>query len=843
MSARRPQLRVCSRCGKPGHNKSTCPILSTPPKKTGEVKFFIYGQPPAGTRSAHLVNLKQPGDFWQKIEASAPEKNQTNFQRYHQMAARKEFEMDSLRQLADRGDDNQKETKKIEAKKMTAATDAVVIPTEAPTSATPPTRFARSGSARNDKITNQPTKQFPRQRKEFFGPRQPWKFSWKRAALAAAFSILVTILPQRAAVYYQSIKQTTAAVAAEGIKGFMALQDSASAAMQADINGAAISTDSALASFNSAVEEMNSRHTILQKIAGAIPLVGGEVQGRQKILTAGQKIAAGNSFLIKGLAASQKNPQAVLTERIAIIADALNAARPNYEAALTDLSGVNAEILPTQYQAAFKDFRLLFAALTNDLRQLSDLSGAVREIFGGQGLRRYLFVFQNPHELRPTGGFLGSFAVIDFKDGKIVGWEIPAGGSYDLQGQLDQLVEPPTPLLLSNKRWEFQDANWFPDFPSSAEKMLWFLRHSRQITADGVIAVNATVLERMLAVVGPMEDEKRGLTLTSDNAIKTIQQVVEEGPEKKDNKPKQIIADLAPKFLEAAGRLKPEQILPLLNQLTDALAKKEIQTYFTDPSARKVAADFGWDGRILSTKNNQDYLMVVNANIQGQKTDAQIRQTISHQSVVDADGSIIDTVTIKREHLGLAGEKLYGQTNVDFLRLYAPLGSQLISAAGFSWPDERKFRAPEKTAKKDETLLKIEKETGVDPESGTRVTEEFGKTAFGNWVITEPGQTSEVRFIYRLPFTIPLPETKIAGWSRAIGAEKLFSQAASSQYQLLVQRQSGANSAFESQVIYPAGWHPAWNDGDGVSLAQNGLSVSLPSLEKDAVWSLLMKRD
>ena len=56
-----------------------------------------------------------------------------------------------------------------------------------------------------------------------------------------------------------------------------------------------------------------------------------------------------------------------------------------------------------------KRFRILFNAFVGDLENIARLNGAVQEIFGGEGLRRYLLVFQNPAELRPTGGFMGSF--------------------------------------------------------------------------------------------------------------------------------------------------------------------------------------------------------------------------------------------------------------------------------------------------------------------------------------------------------------------------------------------------------------------------------------------------
>ncbi len=664
-------------------------------------------------------------------------------------------------------------------------------------------------------------------------------FPLKRLAIASIILLAVTVVPTGARTYYHELRNTTDKISDSSTAGFLALQESTGAILASEIPSAQKSLVHALENFDIAVDVMQNNHQVLQKIAALIPLLGAEVQSRQKLITAGQKMALGNTYLLKGISESQANLELNLTDRLAIILVHLQAALPNYEKVLTDFNQVETNSLPFEYQEAFSDFKVLFTSLVSDFRKLSVLGSSLQEIFGQHGLRRYLLVFQNPHEIRPTGGFMGSFAIMEIKDGEIIKMEVPAGGSYDLQGQLNEYLEPPAPLLIANRRWEFQDANWFPDFPASAEKMLWFYQHARNYTADGVIAINATVLERLLSIVGPLTDEKRDITLTADNAIATIQKIVEKGPEKQAQKPKQILADLAPQFVDYFQNFQPANAMPILVNLEEALEQKEIQVYFTAPQTETTVKSLGWGGQILPTGESQDYILVINSNIRGQKSDAQIKQTISHQAVVDEDGYITDTVLIKREHTGSAGEKLYGQVNVDYLRLYVPLGSQLISANGFTWPDEASFKAPEKYYKKDATLQQLEKEVGIHIESGTRITEEFSKTAFGNWVITEPGQTSQVQFTYRLPFkAIVTRDTHPAeSWKNVF----INGERKNIHYQLVAQKQSGVESELESQIIFPAGWEPIWREGPNLSLASNGALIPAMTLSRDTVWSLIMQ--
>ena len=124
-------------------------------------------------------------------------------------------------------------------------------------------------------------------------------------------------------------------------------------------------------------------------------------------------------------------------------------------------------------------------------------------------------------------------------------------------------------------------------------------------------------------------------------------------------------------------------------------------------------------------------------------------------------------------------------------------------------------------------------------DSGTRITNEFGKTAFGNWIITEPGQTTQVQFIYKLPFKAW--ETNIS--SNLSNWAKIFqSQEPVSSYQLIVQKQSGVNSNFESQILYPGTWSPIWQQGNNITVATNGLAIKNQTLTRDNLWGLVMQK-
>lgn len=657
-------------------------------------------------------------------------------------------------------------------------------------------------------------------------------------ALIAFVVLLLVALPFPTIGFYQKAKQTNGQVVQLGTNAFLALQASTAAAFSADMTQAEQELSKALELFGQADAMLEEHYGVLLKIAALLPVVGDEVSSRQALLEAGHELALGNAYLARGLRAMAATADESLTTKAEAFREHMVGAIPRYVAAEAALEQVKQTSLPVEYQSSFEQFRELFGAFVNDIEDIGTLSTSLTTVFGHDSFRRYLVMFQNNHELRPTGGFMGSFAVLDVQKGKILNVEIPGGGTYDLQGQLSEYVEPPVPLLMANNRWEFQDANWFPDFEVSAKKIQWFYEKSSGRTVDGVIAINASVLEQVLAVVGSIESEQYDLTIASENALETIQTHVESDQQRETGAPKAVLGSLFTSLVEKGSSLDDIATLRLLTVLHEALATKDIQVQLNNEKDQEQMRKFGWTGEIVQTEPGQDYLFVVNTNINGQKTDAKITQTISHDSHVREDGSVINTVTVSRIHTGKPGEPLYGAQNVNYLRVYVPEGSELISVEGTSFPEEDGFTVPDEWSVTDKDLQAVEVEQGFHADSGTRITREFGKTAFGNWVITKPGETSTITFTYVLPFTVQVQpiQSEHDSWYDAVLPEDSYTD----QHTLVVQAQSGIESAFHATVTYPDGWLPVWRSMPSIAQHERGV-VYEGTLKHDIILGAIME--
>lgn len=830
-------IRTCSFCHEPGHTIRDCVEAEREKKlkkKHAAEKSVVVRVVHEGNASPHIIHLK-PEEVKKQIQVSAFREKMNKMH-----TSREQIDLASIVRAANANKQKQ-DDKKASHEVMRQQRESQ-----------PRMTIHKEVEAKKERLSLRDLlrKKMPAKNVSFHHEkthREPRSFALpsiapKKFATSFAVALVLITLPFPAIGYYKKIQRTQEQVISESTNAFFALQASTIAALQSDLVGAQNDLNTALAAFNTAQDIVDKEHTVLQYVAGLVPMLGDQVRSRQHVLLAGHHLALGNTYLVKGIDAATKNTEAPLPERMNILRVHLKSAMPQYEKALDDLGHIDPKAIPVEYQQSFAEFKLLFAAFIDDMQDLADLIDVMNIVFGAEDFKRYLLVFQNNHEIRPTGGFMGSYAILDVQKGKIEKVDVPPGGTYDLQGQLDAYVKPPLPLQLVAGRWEFQDANWFPDFAASAEKMAWFYEHGRKTSVDGVIAINASVLERFLRVIGPVStSEKYDLLLDADSALTQIQHTVESGADKKENKPKLIISELLSQFLGGVQDLSKVELLQILSELHDAAEKKEIQVYMNDKSIQERLRHFGWTGEIAQTPPTQDYLMVVNTNLQGQKSDARIEQKISYTVTVGDDGSVIAETKIKRTHTGKPHEAFYGGLNINYLRLFVPEGAELIGASGFTYPPESAFHVPEEWYQEDADIKRHEQEIGMHVGSGTRVTKEFGKTVFGNWMIVEPGKEAEVVLTYTLPFKIvldtPIPEAGLAAWKEKI----LDSHDKPSRYSLLVQKQSGVESDLFVALTYPENWQPVWKLSEDTLLQQH-TATHESRLDSDTAIGVIMEK-
>jgi len=629
-----------------------------------------------------------------------------------------------------------------------------------------------------------------------------------RGVRGFAAAALLIILPLGAFGSYNSLMSMKDSVLSKGIEAAGYLQEAGLAAKASDFFGAKAAFAMAEESFYEVREELGPLSGLLAAAGSLLP--SSSVSSAGLMLVAGEELSEAGKYITAGLAELDK--ETTPAEKLRTMNAHLDLAIPHLDRAAEAIAALSPDALPEQYRDMLALAKNELPRLTEGVHEAYDITGFLAAMLGSERPQRYLVVFQNNNELRATGGFIGTFALVDVDRGEIVNMEIPGGGSYDLQGSLTAKVISPRPLHLINTRWEFQDANWSPDFPTSAAKLAWFYEKSGGPTVDGVIAVNATVMQRLLAVLGPVEMPDYGVTLTAENFIEETQREVEIDYDKEENKPKQILSDMAPILLDRVMDADRDDYLGIMTALYEAFTVKDAQMWFRDAGMQNDVVGFGWAGETKSAQG--DYLQIVHTNIAGQKTDAVMEESVSHSTKILPDGSAIVTLVIRRTHRGEAGASFTGVRNVDYLRVYVPLSSTLVEAQGFEIPDPTLFGLPEAGYVADPIIAEREANETIERRSGTRISVENGKTVFGNWVQTDPGETSETTFVYQLPAgAVELREPDDGPLSSIYDDITNGSRGKRLAYTLLVQKQSGSNPpSFVSSIDVPRGYHIIWED-------------------------------
>jgi len=613
-----------------------------------------------------------------------------------------------------------------------------------------------------------------------------FQVGWTKALASFVLLSFTVVLPIHAVSTARNLERSQGDILSMSMEALSSMKNATGAVLEKDFTKATSSFDSAASSFQNAQKELSDANKSLLGIADLLPNTGKEIKQARLLLKSGQNLSNAASILSDGMFTVSNRTSKSPTSAISLFDVFIEEALPELEEANNSLSKIDLSALPADNRLTVKRIASGVKSIYASFSTFHKNSEEIQNILGENKRQRYLVVFQNNTELRPTGGFWGSFAEIDILNGEIEKITIPGGGIYDMQGQLTEKVEAPKPLQLINGRWELQDANWFPDFPTTAKKAMWFYEQSGGPSVDGVITINATLVADLIAETGPIELPNYNMTIDSENFLFKTQKQVELDYNKKENKPKAFIGDLAPLLLEKMMNSDQETFMGIADILSEGLAEQDIQIYHQDPDIQNALHELGWDGAILG--NTGDYLMVTHTNIGGGKTDGVIDDKIEIDSTMRGDGRIENVVKITRTHHGLKTSTFSGANNVSFTRIFVPRGSELLSVQGANPPEDYLFDSTEGLTT-DKYLQRVET-SKIDEGSGATISESLGKTSFGHWMQTKPGTENTLTFRYLLPKDI-LDEPKesiINTAAKAIGVPQ------TTKHSILIQKQPGVEN-------------------------------------------------
>ena len=603
------------------------------------------------------------------------------------------------------------------------------------------------------------------------------------------------------------------AISGQAETGLAHLTSAQKALAEQNLDGAQQQFSLALESFSQSKQNLGGQNQILNSLLSAIP----QTKDAQSILdSAGLISQAGTNFTqFYALAAQLKLSPEGLSDRQNLqdmtdkMAGLLNLGGEQLGSANQKLQAVNVDNLPGDKRQEFID-------LKSKLQMASTAAQTFKGVFSlftalVVPRQNVLVLFENNNELRASGGFPGTYGNFVLENGKINNLNVSS--IYDLDGQLADQIEPPTPILNVNDRWFLRDSNWFADFPASARKISDFYEKEGGETPDLVMVLTPSLFVNLLKVTGPISMPQYNVTLTADNFVEQIQALSTISYNQPLNKPKQILADFFPAFLQHLSSLPSSAYPGVLGAIENALSDKQMSAYSRDEKTEQMLEQYNWGGSIQST--DRDYLSIISSNLGGTKTDLSLQKTISLKTTINTDGRITDNLTLT-VHNPLPYQDDF--QNTSFVRFLVPSGSKLVSADGFDTKNLDAAKNP--SYKTDSDAAAWEQGALVDVGSGTMIGQESGKTYFGNWLVVPGGESRTVHISYTVPFNI----------------DKL------DRFSLLLQKQLGStDDQFNYSVGFP-GRNLEWENFNPENLETGNVSVSA-TIDSDKFYGFVFQNN
>ncbi|MFA6512133.1 MAG: DUF4012 domain-containing protein [Patescibacteria group bacterium] len=556
------------------------------------------------------------------------------------------------------------------------------------------------------------------------------RIRWQLLGVIGAAVILLCALGFAGYVRAKNIEQR----AREGERYF---KDAQIEALAFDFVAAKDSTDAAVALFTEAHDDMGPF-----RLFTFVPFLGTQVSAADNLLLLAQE----TGIAIREILNIADAALTTLTENTELTPDSLtNEERRQILGALDagEESLATAEYHLSIAQKAFNDIpdSGLIGPLADISAELAEQFPLIEDVIDNalpftrilphivgypDGIT-YLFLLQNNQELRPTGGFIGTYGILDIASGQVN--EFSTDNVYNLDEAAQPRVtrEAPEPLqaYLAADKWFFRDVNWSPDFPTTAQDAL-ALYAEEDLNApdiDGVIAITPVLLKDLLGITGPITVD--GVEFTEENALEELRFQVDKGFVARGevgNERKGIIGSLGQELVTKLENLPQAEWPGLWSVFIKNIEERHILLYVKDPKVQAVLHDRTWDGSLRATAN--DYLHIVDANLASLKTDSVMERNIVHNVDLDSGEA---TVSMTYHHTGEFTSLISRYRT--YVRTYVPFGSELLESSGFATNDKLHNGQP------------TEATTGAA----------HGYTVFSGFVSIEPGESITTTLRYALP--------------------------------------------------------------------------------------------
>lgn len=371
---------------------------------------------------------------------------------------------------------------------------------------------------------------------------------------------------------------------------------------------------------------------------------------------------------------------------------------------------------------------------------LTDNFPAFLGLLGHEERKRYLIVFQNTDEIRPTGGFMGSMALLEVFRGQIqlfqkkdvyaIEWDLK-------KSEYERLPAPKWLNELTDTFW-LRDANYYLNLKDSSSAIKFFTDRAG-INIDGIIYINQNIILRLLEITGPIYFEALEKDINAENFSELMSLSVEAKTFQEGTlwTPKQVLFDFIDIFSQKL--IENGEYFDYLQSLVQDVESRDIMVWSFHESQQKILSDLKLDGAI-DYAQTLDFVYPVYTSLSGNKSDRYMKRKYRH--------------TVKTTQSCMFDVNFEIQSTHDMGKKRRDAIESLIGEYGLTTPNLLAIQGAERNRQ----FVRIILPPGsiVRPQEGVEIVQ-YGNR---NWVeFFLDTQLQETSF-FTLAYTLPNPECK-----------------------------------------------------------------------------------
>ncbi|MCK9368817.1 DUF4012 domain-containing protein [Candidatus Dojkabacteria bacterium] len=347
------------------------------------------------------------------------------------------------------------------------------------------------------------------------------------------------------------------------------------------------------------------------------------------------------------------------------------------------ISNLDISTFPKLFQKYLVELKTTNENILNNILPAQKIISFLPKLLGVDGRVRYLVLFENPGEIRSTGGWLSSYGIVALDGGQVK--ELKVDDIYNAEGQLKiagKYFDAPSDMkkALGISKWSVSLSNWSPSLSQTGVVAENFLsKLDPGVEFDGIITIDTEFLKSLLTKWDGITIQGETEKITAGNLDAKIYQLhtafVPGQPVKSA-----FLANLGNEVLKKILTSDIQGYKDIAEIIAGALSQKHIQISTNNKYANDFFTENNWSGEI-----GKKYLsspIPIEWNWGGNKANLFLERSYSLDLAITNANTINFDYEIFLQNKSTSNTYPQGEYK-NYLRIYLPTNAQISSISGF----------------------------------------------------------------------------------------------------------------------------------------------------------------